>query len=77
MTNQPASQSLGEMLEAVLDLIVGGTAVLLPAFILALPCVVLVVVPVLVAGAVAAVGGALLAAVAAPPYLLVRALRRR
>jgi membrane protein implicated in regulation of membrane protease activity len=62
-----------DMIDDVLGLLVGGTAVLLPAFILAVPAAVLLVVPVLVlAAALATVGGVL-----ASPVLLVWALRRR
>ena len=73
MTREPASQSLREMADDVLDLLVGGGAVLMPAFLLAVPCIVLLVVPVLLAGAVFAVVGAILLG---PPYLLFRGARR-
>jgi hypothetical protein len=64
--------TLGQMTSDVLDLVVGGSAVLLPAFILAVPCIVLCVVPLLVVGAAVAVIGGVLAA----PVLLVRAVGR-
>ncbi len=65
------------MIGDVLDLVVGGTAALLPAFLLAVPCIALLVVPLLLVGLVLAAVGAVLALLAAPPYLLVRSLRRR
>jgi membrane protein implicated in regulation of membrane protease activity len=77
MTDERTTQSLGDMIDDVLALITGGTAALLPAFILAVPCIVLIVVPVLMAGIVAAVLGGLVFAVVAPPVLLARSVRRR
>jgi hypothetical protein len=69
MTNDP---SLGEMAGDVLDLVVGSSVILLPAYILAVPCIVLCVVPLLIVGALlAAVAGVL-----AAPILLVRMARR-
>jgi hypothetical protein len=65
------------LFEDLADLSAGAVAVLLPLFILAVPCVVLVVVPLIVAGAAGAVVGALLALPFVPVFLLVRALRRR
>ena len=65
------------LLADVADLSAGAVAVLLPLFVLAVPCGVLVIVPLMVAAAVAAVAGALLALPLVPPYLLIRALRRR
>jgi hypothetical protein len=61
-----------EMFEEALDLTVGFSVVLLPAFILAIPCVILLL-PLLVP----AIPLAIMAALLAPPYLLIRALRRR
>jgi hypothetical protein len=61
-----------EMIEDVLDLIAGGTAILLPAFLLAAPAFVLLVLPVLVVGAVLALIGAVLAA----PVVLALRLRK-
>jgi hypothetical protein len=65
------------VLEEVADLSAGAVTVFLPLFILAVPGIALVVVPVIAAGAVVAVAGALLALVLAPPYLVVRAIRDR
>jgi hypothetical protein len=65
------------LLAEIADLGAGAVAVLLPLFVLAVPCAVLVVVPLIVAAAVAAAAGALLALPLIPPFLLIRALRRR
>lgn len=65
------------LLEDLADLGAGAVTVFLPLFILAVPCAVLVVVPLAVAGAIGAVAAALLALALLPPYLLIRALRRR
>jgi Flp pilus assembly protein TadB len=70
--------SFGEMLGQVADLSAGLGILLLPALAIALPGVILMLVlpAVLLAGAVAAplvLAGALVG----PPYLLVRAVRRR
>jgi hypothetical protein len=65
------------MISDTLDLVTGGITALLPAFLLAVPCVALVVAPLLVVGLVLALVGGLVALVAAPPVLLVRWLRRR
>jgi hypothetical protein len=62
----------GEMLEEVLDLITGLGVLLLPLLLLAIPGMVL-----LLPLAVLAIPFLLLAAILTPPYLLVRALRRR
>jgi hypothetical protein len=66
-----------QMFEDLADLGAGAVTVFLPLFVLAVPCAVLVVVPVLAAGAVLAVAGALLALPLVPAWLLVRGLRRR
>lgn len=65
------------MVDDVLTLLTGGIAALLPAFLLAVPCIVLLVVPLLIVGLALAAIGALVALVAAPPVLLVRSVRRR
>jgi hypothetical protein len=69
--------TLVRVLEDLVDLSAGAVTVFLPLFVLAVPCAVLVVVPLLVAGAVAAVAVALLALPCVPLVLLARALRRR
>jgi hypothetical protein len=69
--------SLTEMLEDLADLGAGAVTVFLPLFVLAVPCAVLVIVPLLAAGAVLAVVGALLALPLLPVFLAVRRLRRR
>jgi hypothetical protein len=61
-----------EMLEELLDLITGLGILLLPLIILAIPGLVL-----LLPLAVAAIPLAIIAAIMTPPYLIVRALRRR
>jgi hypothetical protein len=62
----------GEMLEEVLELITGLGVLLLPLLLLAIPGMVL-----LLPLALPAIPLLLLAAILTPPYLLVRALRRR
>lgn len=69
--------TLVRVLEDLVDLSAGAVTVFLPLFILAVPCAVLVVGPLVVAGAVAAVAGGLLALPLIPPFLVIRALRRR
>jgi hypothetical protein len=76
-THEPESPSLGDIVGDTLDLVAGGITALLPAFLLAVPCVALVVAPLLIVGLALALVGAVVALLAAPPYLLVRALRRR
>jgi hypothetical protein len=77
-TSTPARPSGFAMLEEVLDLSVGFIVVSLPLLILALPgIIVFFVVPAVLIGIVAAAVAAVLAVLAAPPYLLVRWLRRR
>ncbi len=61
-----------DMIDEVLGLVAGGTAVLLPAFILAVPSFVLLVGPLIVA----AVALAAVAAVLASPVLLVLGVRK-
>ena len=65
MPNEP---SLGEMAGDVLDVVVGLSVSLLPLYLLAVPCIVLCVVPLLIVGAVLGLAGAVLAV----PVLLVR-----
>jgi hypothetical protein len=65
------------LFEDLVDMTAGAVTVFLPLFILAVPCAVLVIVPLAVAGGVVAVAGALLALPCVPLVLLVRALRRR
>jgi hypothetical protein len=61
-----------QMLGEIVDLSAGLGVAFMPALLLAIPGIVLVVVPVLVLLAVAAVPVVLAAALLAPPYLLVR-----
>ena len=78
MTNhEPATPSLGDMIDDVLNLVTGGITALLPAVLLGVPAIALLVAPLLLVGVVLAAIGAVLALVAAPPVLLVRSLRRR
>ena len=73
----PAPTLLG-MLGEVIDLSAGLTVMLLPLLTTALPGVVLLLVlPVALLALVVAVPAALVAAFLAPPYLLVRGVRRR
>ena len=65
-----------EMLDDVLGVITGLVTLLLPLFILALPGVVLLGVLVVPLAAAAGALAAIAAAVIAPPYLLVRSVRR-
>lgn len=70
-------QSPLEMVEDALDVVIGLTMILLPLFIIAMPGVILLlIVPAaLLLGAVA-IPALLAGALLAPPYLLVRMLRR-
>jgi type IV secretory pathway VirB3-like protein len=77
MTTTHESPSFGDVIGDVLDLVTGGITALLPAVLLGVPCFALVLAPLMVVGLVLAVIGALLVALAAPPFLLVRSLRRR
>jgi hypothetical protein len=61
------------MLDEVIDLSTGFGVAFMPALLLAMPCIVLVVVPMLVLALPFALLGALLAG----PYLLIRRLRQR
>lgn len=65
------------MIDDVLVLVTGGITALLPAILLGVPAFALLLGPLLVVGLVFALIGAVLALLAAPPYLLVRSLRRR
>ena len=70
----PTSPTFGEMLEELMDLSAGLGVALLPALLLAIPGIILfVVLPALVLLPLALIAAAL----AAPPYLLARWLRRR
>jgi hypothetical protein len=71
-----STPTVAEILEDLAGLGAGAVTVFLPLFILAVPCAVLVVVPVLVAGAVLAVAGALLALPLLPVVMVIRRLRR-
>jgi Flp pilus assembly protein TadB len=84
MKNAPSARdsgdrpTVGEMLEAVLDLSAALGILLLPLLVTALPGVLLLlVVPAVLLVAVAAVPVAIAAAILAAPYLVVRAVRRR
>jgi Flp pilus assembly protein TadB len=78
-TKTPADRpSLVEILEELADLSAGLGILLLPLLILAAPGLILfVVLPGLLLLAVPAVAAAIGAAIIAPPYLLLRAVRRR
>ena len=69
----PTSQTVGDMLEEVMDLTTGFGVAFLPALLLAMPCIVLIAVPLVVL----ALPFALLGALVAGPYLLIRRLRQR
>ncbi len=70
--------TFGEMLEDGLGLTAGLVTMLLPLFITAVPGVVLLLIaPVVLVLAVAALPVMLAGAILAPPYLIVRAIRRR
>jgi hypothetical protein len=73
-TPDPARPTLGEMLWEVVDLSSGLTIILLPLLLLGLPGLILFI---LAPAALLLAPVALAGAVAAPPYLLVRAIRRR
>jgi hypothetical protein len=66
--------TLGELLWEVIDLTGGLTIILLPLFLLGLPGFVLFI---LAPAALVLAPLALAGAVVAPPYLLIRAIRRR
>jgi hypothetical protein len=70
-----STPTVAEILEDVAGLGAGAVTVFLPLFVLAVPCAVLVIVPVLAAGAILAVAGALLALPLLPVVLVVRARR--
>ena len=72
-----STPSLTEILEDLAGLGAGAVTVFLPLFVLAVPCAVLVIVPLLVAGVVLAVAGVLLALPLLPVVLVIRAVRRR
>ena len=65
-----------EMLWEVTELLGGFAAMLLPLMLLAVPGIVLVVVPVALLLLLVAIPAALAAAAVALPYLLIRAVRR-
>jgi hypothetical protein len=69
--------TLVQVLEDVIDLSAGAVTVFLPLFILAIPCAVLVILPVIAAAAILGLAAAVLALPLLPPYLLVRRLRHR
>ena len=70
--------TLLEMLEEVTDLSAGLNVMLMPALLLAVPGIILfVVLPGILLAAVAAPIVVLAAAIIGPPYLVVRAFRRR
>ena len=70
--------TFGEILDEGLGLVAGLTTILLPLFLTAVPGVVLLLIaPVALVLAVAALPVMLGAALLAPPYLVVRAIRRR
>ena len=70
--------TLGQMLEQILDLNAGLAVVLLPLYATALPGILLLfVLPAVLLLAAAAVPAVIVAALVAPPYLLVRFVRRR
>ena len=74
----PSQPTPVEMLEEVVDLTTGLTAALLPLFIITAPGVILLLIlPAALLVAAVAVPVALGAALLAPPFLLVRAVRRR
>jgi len=76
-THEPETPTLGEIVGDTLDLVTGGITALLPAILLGVPAFALLLGPLLVVGLVLALIGGVLAALAAPPLLLVRWLRRR
>jgi hypothetical protein len=65
-----------EMLWEVTELLGGFAAMLLPLMLLAVPCIVLVVVPAALVLLLVAIPATLAAAAVGLPYLLVRAVRR-
>ena len=68
----------GQIIGEVLDLSAGLTVMLLPLVTIALPGVILLlVVPVALLALAGAIPVALVGALLAPPYLMVRAIRRR
>jgi Flp pilus assembly protein TadB len=70
--------TLLEMLEEVTDLSAGLNVMLMPALLLAVPGIILfVVLPGILLLAVAIPLGVIAAAIMGPPYLVVRAVRRR
>jgi Flp pilus assembly protein TadB len=74
----PPQPSFAEMLGDVIDLMGGLATVLLPLWIIAIPGVVLILVlPVVLLLLVAAVPALVVGAVVTPPFLVVRAVRRK
>ena len=77
-TSTAATPTFGEMLEELLDLSTGIGVALLPLLLLSVPGIVLfVVLPAILLLALALPLAAIGAALAAPPYLVARWLRRR
>jgi Flp pilus assembly protein TadB len=76
--HHPPQPSFAELVGEVVDLTAGLAIVLLPLFTIAIPGVLLILVaPVILLLVVAAVPALVVGAVLAPPFLLVRAVRRR
>jgi Flp pilus assembly protein TadB len=74
----PPQPSFAEFLGEVVDLTAGLTVLLLPLLVISIPGVFLILVlPVILLLLVAAVPALVVAAILTPPFLLVRALRRR
>jgi Flp pilus assembly protein TadB len=68
----------GEIITEVIDQTAGLTVMLLPLMTIALPGVVLLLIaPIVLLLAAAAIPAVLVGALVAPPYLLIRAVRRR
>ncbi len=82
MTHMPPpskpTETIGEMLEEVIDLCTGLGVALLPLLVLAVPSIVLfVLLPAILLLALAAPFAVIGVVIAGPPYLLVRWRRRR
>jgi hypothetical protein len=63
------------VLAEVADLSAGAVTIFMPLFVLTVPGILLVLVPVIAAGVILAFAGALLALPLVPAYLLLRAIR--
>jgi Flp pilus assembly protein TadB len=78
MDRSHETPTLGEILSEVVDQTAGLTVMLLPLLTIALPGVILLLIaPIALLAVAAAIPAVLVGALLAPPWLVVRAIRRR